>query len=94
MESSTYRVPLAFSTFLTCRHVAMDIRNHQISIDRQLGLKGGAVSDCWGCPTGRTLKIWRILLRSNFQATMVSLSFLAWKSREAKFLPLFLMTFL
>lgn len=44
--------------------------------------------------TGRTLKTWRILLSSNFQAVIASLSFFAWISREAGLLPLCLMTFL
>jgi len=86
---------LTFSTFLTRQRITMDIRNHQVGIDRQFGLKGGGtISERQGGPTGRTLKIWRILLRSTFQVAMVSLSFFAWKSRKAEFLPLCSMTFL
>jgi len=33
----------------------------------------------------RTLNTWRILLRSNFQVAIVSLSFFAWKCRETTF---------
>ena len=42
----------------------------------------------------RTLKTWRILWRSNFQAAIVSLSFFACTSRETAFRPLRLMIFL
>ena len=44
MESRTCRVTLAFSPFLTCQRVTMDIHDHQMSIDRQLGLKGGRLA--------------------------------------------------
>jgi len=63
----------------------MDIRDHQVSNDCQLSLKGGAVSDRRKGPSEHTLKIWRALLRSDFQAAIVSLSRFAWKSRMAPF---------
>ena len=44
MEGHAYRVMLAFSTFLTCYHGTVHIRNHHMSIDRQLGLKGGRLT--------------------------------------------------
>ena len=44
--------------------------------------------------TGRTLKIWRVWLRSDFQAAIVSLSFFACKSRETLFRLLCLITLL
>ena len=44
--------------------------------------------------TGLTLKTRRILLMSDFQAAIVSLSFFAWRSRKAAFLPLCLMILL
>ena len=44
--------------------------------------------------TGRTLKTWSNLLRSNFQAAIISLSFLACKSREVIFRSPFLTIFL
>ena len=63
----------------------MDIRNHHVGVDCQLGLKGGKVSNDYKKVKERTLKTWRILLRSSLQVAIVSLSFFAWKSREAAF---------
>ena len=93
-DGCTYRVTLAFSTFLTRHHDTTHIRNHHMSIDCQLSLKGVRLATADEKPIERTLNIWRIPLRPNFQAAMVSLSFFAWKSRETEFLPLFLMTLL
>ena len=43
--------------FLTGKRVAMDIRNHDVSIDRQLSLEGGRWQIYQTELTERTLKI-------------------------------------
>jgi len=63
-----------------------------MSVHGQLGLERGRLVTAEQERTEHTLKTKRILLSSEFQATMVSLSFLAWKSREAALRPLCLMT--
>ena len=73
-------------TFPAGHQATMDIRNHHMCIDyrrmrinRQFGLKEGwlVVSDRRPELTERTLKTWSALLRSNFQAAIISLSFFA-----------------
>jgi len=70
----------------------MNIGNDGMSVQGQLGLEGGQLARSDQEGTEHTLKTTRILLSSDFQAAMISLSFLAWKSREAALQPLCLMT--
>ena len=70
----------------------MDIGDDGMSVHDQLGLKRRQSARSEQEGTEHTLKMTRILLSSDFQAAMVSLSFLAWKSREAALRPLCLMT--
>ena len=86
---------LAVGAILGSHHITMYIQNHHMGVDCQLSLEEmGAVSDSWVETTERTLKTWRILLRSIFQAAIVSLLSLAWTSRETTFRPLCFVTFL
>jgi len=71
----------------------MHVGNYDMGIHSQLGLKGEKLVTAKEERAERTLKTWRILLRSDFQATIFSLSSLARKSRETALRPLCLMTF-
>ena len=55
----------------------MDIGNDGMSVQDQLGLEGRQLARSEQEGTEHTLKTTRILLSSDFQAAMVSLSFLA-----------------
>ena len=77
---------LATGTFPAGYRVTMDIRNRHTRIDhrrmrvnRQFGLKEGRSVASYRRPepTERTLKTWSALLRSNFQAAIISLPFFA-----------------
>jgi len=70
----------------------MNIGNDGMSVQGQLGLEGGQLARSGQERTEHTLKTTRILLSSDFQAAMISLSFLAWKSREVALRPLCSMT--
>jgi len=70
----------------------MHVGNDGMGVHGQLGLERGWLATTKRERTEHTLKMMRILLSSDFQAAMVSLSFLAWKSREAGLRPLCLMT--
>ena len=73
-------------------HVLMYIGNDGMSIHGQLGLRRERLTATKQERTEHTLKTMRILLSSDFQVVMVSLSFRAWKSREAALRPLCLVT--
>ena len=73
-------------------HDGMGVGDGYVCIYRQFGLEGG-VSNSHMEMMKRTLKTLRILLRSAFQAAILSLSFLAWRCREITFRLLCLMTF-
>ena len=65
----------------------VDVGNDHICIYRKFGLEVNRqlVSDGHAEVMERTLKMWRILLRSNLQAAIASLSFFEWKIREIAF---------
>ena len=67
--------------------------NRHICVDRKFGLEKDSYDRYRTQVMERTLKIWRILLRSNFQAAIVSLSLFEWKTRESRFRPLFSVIF-
>jgi len=94
MEGHTYRANLATNLLPDLRHIMPNVGNSYMGAHHQLGLKGINWRQPGGDATKHTLKTWRILLRSNFQAAIVSLSFFACTSRETAFRPLRLMTFL
>ena len=76
-------------------NITTDIGNNYVGVDREFGLEtDSSVSNYRTKVAGPTLKTWRILLRSNSQATIASLSSFEWKSREAVFRLPRLMTFL
>jgi len=75
--------------FLACSDA---YRQRWYGCSRPAGSGGGRLATTKQERTEHTLKMMRILLSSDFQAAMVSLSFLAWKSREAALRLLCLMT--
>ena len=78
------------------RNIVIHPGNDGVSIQRKLGLgvNGERLSNSRATMTERTLKTRRILLRSDFQPAIISLSLFAWKSRETAFCLPFLMSFL
>jgi hypothetical protein len=83
---------LVVGPFLNRQRAAIEVRNHHMSIKSQLGLNGGTLAIVEQNRPKRTLKTWRILLRSDLQEASVSLSFFAWASRESRFRLPFSMT--
>ena len=72
----------------------MGIGNDYVCVYRKLGLKPVGQWRPHTKAMERTLKTCRILLRSDFQAPIFSLSPVAWKTRETAFRLPCLMTFL
>ena len=58
-------------------NVLIHVGNHSVGIHSQLGLEREQLAATKQEHTERTLKICKILLRSDFQAAIASLSFLA-----------------
>ena len=95
----THQPMLIVNPFLTFHHTAVNLGNHDVGVGNnyvrvycKLGLQLN-VSDGHGEITEHTLKTWRILLRSDLQVAIVSLSFFAFASRDSRFRPLFPMIF-
>jgi len=62
----------------------VNVRDGDMSAHDQLGLKWDSKQLLGGGgPTEPTLKVWRTLLRTDFQPVIVSLSLFTWRSREA-----------
>jgi len=70
----------------------MDVHHAVMRVYCKLDLQVN-VSDSHTIMTERTVKTWRILLRSNFQAAITSLSFFAFESRDSRFRLHFSMIF-
>ena len=91
--SVTYRWILTISGLARFQHVLMHVGNDSVGIHNKLGLKRQGLVAAEQRDAEHTLKITRILLRSDFQPAIVPLSVLARRNREALPLPLCLMTF-
>ena len=76
-----------FGNGMSVYNTLVDVGNDHICIYRKFGLEVNRqlVSDGHAEVMERTLKMWRILLRSNLQAAIASLSFFEWKIREIAF---------
>ena len=55
----------------------MDVNDYGVSIHGQFGLRRGQLAAAGQDRNEHTLKIWRIALRSNFQAAIATASFFA-----------------
>ena len=85
--------PVFTVSFLTSfRYFLMYIRNYSMCVHDQFGLKREPLATIKREAAKHTLKTTRILLSSDFQPVIISLSFLACQSREATLRPLFLIT--
>ena len=81
-----YRTEVAVDPLSNLRHIAANVSNNDVSVNRQLGLgRGSALSKQEQVVP--TLKTSRILLRSILQVTIISLMFFACNSREIAFRP-------
>ena len=76
------------------RNVTTDVRNCYMRIDRKFGLEADGQERKNGTMKERTLKIWRILFRFNFQVLIACLSSFELKKRETTFFFPSLITFL
>ena len=68
---------LAIKTLAKFQHGLLYAENYGMSVHSKLSLKGGQLATIKQEHTEHTLKTVRILLRSDFQAAIISLSFFA-----------------